>query len=117
MPLSGQHCKFLDNLHVKKEELATIGVIIKYEDYHSTILLSLPASLANFASMQLAAACMFSFTKTIPPDVDTLSAAYMVQGAHKNQNNMLICVCDLLQPKAEKCEGFRCLGLRQGDSV
>ena len=37
-------------------QLATVGVIIDDGDYHSTILTSLPTPLANFASMQLAAA-------------------------------------------------------------
>jgi hypothetical protein len=60
--------EFLDNLRVKKEELATVGVIIDDGDYRSTILSSLPTPLANFASMQLAAARMFSSAKTISPD-------------------------------------------------
>ena len=54
---------------VKKEELATVGVIINDGDYRSTILSSLPTPLAYFASMQLAAARIFSSAKTISPDV------------------------------------------------
>jgi len=38
-------CEFLDNLHVKKEELATYGVDIEEKDYHSTIFKSLPPLL------------------------------------------------------------------------
>ena len=68
-PPQGNVREFLDNLRVKKEELATVGVIIEDGDYRSTILSSLPTSLANFASMQLAAARMFSSVKTISPDV------------------------------------------------
>ena len=47
----------------------TVGVIIDDGDYRSTILSSLPTPLANFASMQLAAAHMFSSEKTISPDI------------------------------------------------
>ena len=68
-PAQGNVREFLDNLRVKKEELATVGVIIDDGDYRSTILSSLPTPLANFASMQLAAARMFSSAKTISPDV------------------------------------------------
>jgi hypothetical protein len=68
-PLRAMYANFLDNLRVKKEELATVGVIIEDGDYRSTILSSLPTPLANFASMQLAAARMFSSEKTISPDV------------------------------------------------
>jgi len=58
----------LDSLWVKWEELALVGVDIDKKDYHSTILASLPAVLSNFTSTQLAAACMWSPTKTIVPD-------------------------------------------------
>ena len=68
-PAQGNVRKFLDNLHVKKEELATVGVIIDDGDYRSTILSSLPTPLTNFASMQLAAARMFLSAKTISPDI------------------------------------------------
>ncbi|KJA29505.1 hypothetical protein HYPSUDRAFT_97398, partial [Hypholoma sublateritium FD-334 SS-4] len=61
--------EFLDNLRVKREELASVGVDIDEKDYRSTILSSLPTVLANFASSQLAAARMFSPDKTIMPDV------------------------------------------------
>ena len=60
--------EFLDDLRVKREELASVGVDIDEKDYGSTILASLPFSLSNFASTQLAAARMWSPTKTIPPD-------------------------------------------------
>ena len=68
-PSQGNVREFLDNLRVKKEELATVGVTIDDGDYRSTILSSLPTPLANFASMQLAAARMFSSAKTISPDI------------------------------------------------
>ena len=70
-PHQGNVHEFLDNLHVKKEELATVGVIIEDGDYHSTILSSIPTSLANFASMQLDAARMYSSetVKTISPNI------------------------------------------------
>ena len=46
-----------------------MGVNIEEKDYCSTILSSLPISLANFALAQLAAARMYSPTKTLDPDV------------------------------------------------
>ncbi|KAF5329633.1 hypothetical protein D9619_009265 [Psilocybe cf. subviscida] len=61
--------EFLDNLRVKREELASVGVDIDEKDYHSVIISSLPVSLSNFASNLLASAQMFSSTKTLAPDV------------------------------------------------
>ena len=60
---------FLFGLRVKKEELAKVGVKIDDKDYLSTIISSLPFALSNFASAQLAAARMFSASKSIDPDV------------------------------------------------
>ena len=67
-PDKGNVRQFLDELRVKREELATVGVDIDEKDYRSTIISSLPYSLANFASNQLAAAKLYSSTKTITPD-------------------------------------------------
>src|SRR5580765_1622417 len=60
---------FLENLRTKREELVQVGVEIDEKDYLSTIISSLPFTLSNFASAQLAAATMFSPTKSIEPDV------------------------------------------------
>jgi len=67
-PDKGNVRQFLDELRMKWEELATVGVDIDEKDYHSTIISSLPYSLANFASNQLAATKLYSSTKTITPD-------------------------------------------------
>ena len=67
-PEKGNVREFLDTLRVKKEELATLGVSIDDRDYLSTIIASLPISLANFASNQLAAARLYASSKTISPD-------------------------------------------------
>jgi len=67
-PDKGNVQQFLDELHMKQEELATVGVDIDENDYHSTIISSLPYSLVNFASNQLAAAKLYSLTKTITLD-------------------------------------------------
>lgn len=61
--------QFLDGLRTKQEELASVGVDIDEKDYRSTIIKSLPNSLANFASNQLASAKLWSPMKTIDPDV------------------------------------------------
>jgi hypothetical protein len=75
----------LDNLRVKREELASVGVDIDEKDYRSTIISSLPYSLANFASSQLAAARMFATTKTIAPDslISLISEEYERQKTQK----------------------------------
>jgi len=67
-PDKGNIRQFLNELHVKWEELATVGVDINEKDYRSMIISSLPYSLANFASNQLAAVKLYSSTKTITPD-------------------------------------------------
>ena len=61
-------CHFLNGLRTKREELASIGVTINEKDYQLTIIKSLPTSLANFASSQLAAMRLYSSTKMIDPD-------------------------------------------------
>src|SRR5271169_5112119 len=60
--------EFLDGLRVEREKLASVGVDIDEKDYRSTIISSLPISLANFASSQLASARLYASTKTIAPD-------------------------------------------------
>ncbi|KAJ3492715.1 hypothetical protein NLJ89_g11176 [Agrocybe chaxingu] len=55
-PDKGNIREFLGGLHVKKEELAMVGVDITNKDYLSTIIASLPLSLSSFASAQLASA-------------------------------------------------------------
>jgi hypothetical protein len=46
-----------------------MGVVIEDKDYLLMIIWSLPVSLSSFASAQLAAARMFSPTKSIEPDI------------------------------------------------
>jgi len=79
---------FLDDLRVKREELASVGVKISKDDYRSTVINSLPVSLANFASSQLAAAQLFSVTKTIAPDtlISLISEEYEHQKNQRNQD-------------------------------
>jgi len=67
-PEKGNVHEFLDGVRVKREELATMGVKIDDHDYRSTIISSLPISLANFASNQLASARLYAANKTIVPD-------------------------------------------------
>ena len=91
-PDKGNVRQFLDELRMKREELATVGVDIDEKDYHSTIISSLPYSLANFASNQLAAAKLYSSTKTITPDalISLISEEYerqQVQRSHRSGGN------------------------------
>ena len=53
-PEKGNAKEFLRALHLKKEELAQVGVKISDEEYLSTIISSLPDVLANFMLMQMA---------------------------------------------------------------
>ena len=53
-PERGNAKEFLRGLRLKKEELAQVGVRISNEEYLSTIISSLPDTLINFASMQMA---------------------------------------------------------------
>jgi hypothetical protein len=56
--------EFLEGLRLKKEELSQAGVDIDEKDYFSVIISSLPPSMSNFASSQMAAA-HFSSTKVL----------------------------------------------------
>ena len=53
-PDKGDVKDFLRGLMLKKEELAQVGVMISDKDYLSTIISSLPDTLSNFASSQIA---------------------------------------------------------------
>ena len=88
-PDKGNVRDFLDNLRVKREELASVGVDIDEKDYRSTIISSLPYSLANFASSQLAAARMFATSKTIAPDslISLISEEYERQKTQKSRRS------------------------------
>ena len=91
-PDKGNVWQFLDELYVKREELATVGVDIDEKDYRSTIISSLPYSLANFTSNQLAATKLYSLTKTITPNVliSLISEKYehqQVQCSHQSGGN------------------------------
>jgi gag-polypeptide of LTR copia-type/Pol polyprotein, beta-barrel domain len=67
-PDKGNVCEFMDELCLKKEELATYSVVIEEKDYRSTIIKSLLPHLSAFASNLLAGARLYSSTKTIDPD-------------------------------------------------
>ena len=84
-PDKGNVREFLDNLRVKREELASVGVDIDEKDYRSVIISSLPYALTNFASSQLAAARMFATSKTIAPDalISLISEEYERQKTQK----------------------------------
>jgi hypothetical protein len=64
----GNPREFLEGLRVKREELSQAGVVIDEKDYFSVIISSLPFSLSNFASYQLAAT-QFSTRKMTPDDL------------------------------------------------
>jgi Zinc knuckle len=53
---------------VEKEKLASVGIDIDEKDYCSTNISSLPFSLANFASLQLASARLYAPSKMIAPN-------------------------------------------------
>ena len=91
-PDKGNIRQFLDELHMKQEESMTVGVDIDEKDYCSTIISSLPYFLANFASNQLVAVKLYSFTKIITPNalISLISEEYecqQVQCSHQNDGN------------------------------
>jgi len=67
-PPRGDIREFLDELRMKREELDQVGVVINDNDHCSTIIASLPSTLASFASATLSAAQLFTTTKTVEPD-------------------------------------------------
>ena len=64
-PEKGNVWQFLEELCIKREELATVGVDVDEKDYCSTIISSLPIPLANFTSNQLAFAKIYSDRKSV----------------------------------------------------
>jgi hypothetical protein len=88
-PEKGNVREFLDSLRVKCEELATVGVEVDNKDYLSTIISSLPHSLSNFASNQLAAAKLYAPTKTIDPDalISMISEEYERQKSQRSRRS------------------------------
>ena len=67
-PDKGDIRQFLDDLCVKRKELATMGMEIDEKDYCSTIIASLPIHLSNVTSNQLAIARLYAPMKTIDSD-------------------------------------------------
>jgi len=88
-PDKGNVWQFLDKLHMKREELVTVGVDIDEKDYCSMIISSLPYSLANFTLNQLAAAKLYFSTKTITPDalISLISEEYEHQQVQRSCRN------------------------------
>ena len=88
-PEKGNVRQFLDELRIKREELATVGVDIDKKDYRSTIISSLPIPLANFASNQLAFAKIHATSKTITPDslISLISEEYERQRAQRTRRS------------------------------
>ena len=68
-PVDGDVHQFLDDLRMKRDKLAAVGVQIEEKDYRSTIIQSLPKYLASFASGQLATARLYSPMQMIDPDI------------------------------------------------
>ncbi|KAJ7872022.1 hypothetical protein B0H14DRAFT_3567332 [Mycena olivaceomarginata] len=77
-PASGNVRDFLDTLSTRREELATLGVVISGDDFRSTIIGCLHQYLSGFASAQLSAAKLFTSTGTIPcgPFMTVISEEY-----------------------------------------
>ena len=88
-PDKGDVRVWLDSLRVQKEELAQVGVAIDEKDFRSTIISSLPTYLSGFASSQLAAARLYSPTKTIDPDIliSLISEEYERQRTSRARRN------------------------------
>jgi len=60
-PNKGKACEFLNGLHVKREQLAAMGVDIDEKNYISTIIGSLPFHLSQLTTARIA-------TITLEPD-------------------------------------------------
>jgi hypothetical protein len=63
-------CMFMHQLHTEHEKLASYSVVISTEDFCSTIISSLPPSLATFASALLASASLICGSNGKPAEVD-----------------------------------------------
>lgn len=70
-PDKGDAHVFLDSICIKKEEPASVGVVINDKDYCSTIIGSLPPFLTPYANSLLTAAKLFS-----PPAASGSSATF-----------------------------------------
>ncbi|PPQ83526.1 hypothetical protein CVT26_004101, partial [Gymnopilus dilepis] len=84
-PDKGNVREFLNCLRVKKEELASVGVIIEERDYTSTIISSLPYALANYASAQLTAARIAQKTLSADFLISILGEEYDRQTLQRNR--------------------------------
>jgi len=115
-PEKGNPREFLEGLRVKKEELAQAGVEVDEKDYFSIIISSLPYSLSNFASGQLAAAQYLSTKKITPDDLlsmlleesDRQRAQFQrrrVSTKGKEDNNKALSTEHSSKPKREKGKG------------
>jgi len=107
-PVDGNVRQFLDDLCMKRDELAAVGVQIEEKDYRSTIIQSLPKYLASFASGQLATARLYSPTQMIDPNI--LISLIIEEsercGCKETQN---------LRSKQKACDGDKALAVAPGN--
>jgi transposase InsO family protein len=68
-PRGGDVRSFLGSMHVKREELAAVGVTMSDKEYRSAIIKSLPEEMSKFASGLLTAARILTPTTSIDPDI------------------------------------------------
>jgi hypothetical protein len=61
---------FMDQLRTERKKLASYGVVISTEDFRSTIISSLPPSLATFASALLASTSLVHGSNGKPAEVN-----------------------------------------------
>ncbi|THH06248.1 hypothetical protein EW146_g9669 [Bondarzewia mesenterica] len=72
---NGNVRNFLDDLQIKREELAMCSVEIDMKDYRSMIIASIPDKLSDFASSLIASAQLFNPIAKLDPEAKKLSAS------------------------------------------
>jgi hypothetical protein len=68
-PRGGDVRSFLGSMHVKREELAAVGMKMSDKEYRSAIIKSLPEEMSKFASGLLTAARILTPTTSIDPNI------------------------------------------------
>jgi hypothetical protein len=74
-PSRGNVQTFLNQLCVKHEELAAMGVTMTSKEYQSAILKGIPEEMSKFMSGLLTVACMLQLNTPVDPDalIDCIS--------------------------------------------
>lgn len=87
---NGNVKQFLEDLAMKKETLAAVGVDVDEKDYMSTVINSLPSHLSRFATSTLAAARLSGATVKVESLITVVSEEYTTRRSQAGAKSKIV---------------------------